>query len=141
MAAPSQRSGEAIAVADRYGRDATIARQAVLESVRHAGARFDLGDAADARSPLERRTEREHILLVRGGVQPVERETGTDRCATWDRTEGRHARGGGRMHPARRLADRAEHLCEARELLSIAPVVQLVRCRELREEPLDREVT
>src|SRR5437879_3954176 len=70
----------------------------------------------------------------------MQAEARADRVAARIAAERVDARAGERVHVARWLADRAQHLGEARELLARRGEVTFVRGREVREDPLDLDV-
>src|SRR5206468_9249853 len=70
---------DAVAVADGHRGDAAIARKAVLVSVRDARAGGHARDALNPRAPGQRGMKLKQARQVRGGVQTVDREAGTDR--------------------------------------------------------------
>src|SRR5437762_8466351 len=74
-------------------------------------------------------------------MQTVDAEPRTDRVAAGKRPEG--VDGGARrgVNVAWRVADRAHNIGEPRELLARNAEILRVGCRQVREDPLDLEVT
>src|SRR5206468_12608152 len=95
----------------------------------------------DVRAPLERGSQPERAGEMRRGMEPVERDTWTDRVAARDGAERGDARARRRVDPAWRRRDRAHHVGETRELRAIVRDVRLVRGGEMREQTVDLEVT
>src|SRR5206468_12642545 len=110
---------ETVAVADGHRRDTTVARQAVLQTVGNAGPLGHRGDPMDVRAPLERGSQPERAGEMRRRMEPVERDTWTDRVAARDGAERGDARARRRVDPAWRRRDRAHHVGETRELRAI----------------------
>src|SRR5436309_7302291 len=95
----------------------------------------------DVRAPLERGSQPERAGEMRRGMEPVERDTWTDRVAARDGAERGDARARRRVDPAWRRRDRAHHVGETRELRPIVRDVRLVRGGEVREQTADLAVT
>ena len=74
---------------------------------------------------------------VRGGVQTVDREAGTDRVHSVDRAQSGDAGACRGVHEPRPLPETSQHFAELRELRAIVGDVGVVGRREVREDPVD----